>query len=66
MKERNGFCAYIVQPPPPNALVRFWHELSGQVWTGSASELNPCYNVAYVWWKLSGIEHERLAEGKAA
>lgn len=51
----DGYIAYLVQVPPSNALCRFWHELNGQVWTGRASELHPCFNVAYVWWKATGI-----------
>jgi hypothetical protein len=65
MTSREGFSAYAITPPPPGALVRFWHELNGQVWTGRASELNPCFNVAYLWWKWTGIEYERLGERAA-
>lgn len=53
-----------LQVPPRDALVRFKQETTGRQWTGRWSELrpqfnpelHPQFNVAYLWWKLTGIE----------
>lgn len=68
----HGFTPYIRLtehyggPPPQDALVRFWNEGNGSVWTGRASELHPTFNVAYLWWKLTGIERLNRETERAA
>ena len=55
----NGWIGYIIEQPDPDALVRFWNEYSGEKWTGYLRDLNPEFNCAYLWWKLTGIEREK-------
>lgn len=59
-----GYTAYIGSPPPRHALVRFWNESTGQQWTGFAADMHPESNVAYLWWKLTGIASAE--KGRAA
>lgn len=47
---------YIGSAPPRLALVRFWNEYNGDVWTGRAADLHPQCNVACLWWKETGIQ----------
>lgn len=48
-----------MEMPEPDALLRFWDEYNDHQWTGRALDLHPCFNVAYLWWKLTGIEKEQ-------
>lgn len=52
----NEWTPYLMEAPPTNALVRFWHEYTGEKWTGSGSELRLDQGVGCLWWKLTGIE----------
>jgi hypothetical protein len=44
--------------PEIDSLVRFWNEYSGEKWTGYVTELHPESNIAYLWWKETGIDKE--------
>lgn len=46
--------------PPHGVLVRFRHDATGEEWTGYRCDLNPAMNAAYLLWKLTGIERERI------
>lgn len=47
---------YIIKAPNNDWLVRFWNEYNDQVWTGYSRDLRPEFNVAYLWWKKTGIQ----------
>lgn len=61
----NGWHFYLGDSPDPEALVRFKNERDGQEWTGRAMDLHPYFNVAYLLWKLTGIEEERRLNDKS-
>jgi hypothetical protein len=54
-----GWTPYLMEMPEPDALLRFWDEYNDHRWTGRALDLHPCFNVAYLWWILTGIEKEQ-------
>lgn len=55
----DGWTPYMFQVPDSDLLLCFWNEYNGQKWTGYARDIHPMANVAYLWWKLTGIEREK-------
>ena len=56
LRATGEWTSYIDRPAPPDALVRFKNEITGEEWTGRGRELHPEFNVAYLWWKMTGLE----------
>lgn len=55
--DADGWHDYCGNPAPPNALCLF-KDPDGETWIGYGGNLDPCFNVAYLKWKYTGIARE--------
>lgn len=62
-----GWTPHLIRTAPSGLLCSFWNEYNRDLWVGYADDLRPEYNVAYLWWKLTGIgrEQDRALSGGA-
>ena len=65
MTRTDGFTPFLAQMPEPDALCRFWNEYDNRQWTGYAQDLHPEFNVACLWWKLTGLERQKRSASSA-